>query len=183
MGLSKETFLRQSKNLELNFYSAQKILYLVGPQGTFSYPLHTELTYSKANRKLWLKTVGKKTQERSFLKMYQILLNQAALGILLGYRKQLNIVGIGYQVIIEKKGLNSFMVFKLGCSHQLYIKIPKYAYVTCPKPRVLLLKGINFQRINNLAATIRRLKLPSAYKEKGIYYKGTTVSLKQGKKT
>jgi len=71
----------------------------------------------------------------------------------------------------------------LGFSHQVNVEVPSCVTVSCPKPRILLLKGISLQKINNFSAVLRRLKLPSAYKEKGIYYLGETFSLKQGKKT
>lgn len=183
MSLSKEVFLRKSDNLKLSIYGSQKLLCLEGVFGSFSYPLYTEFKYSKEKKKLWLKASSKNDQKEAFLKMYHILLAQAALGVLVGYRRQLNIVGIGYQVSLEKKKNINFMVFKLGYSHQVAIKVPSYATVSCPKPRILQLRGINLQKLNNLAAAIRRLRLPSAYKEKGIYYAGEPLSIKQGKKT
>jgi len=183
MSLSKEVFLRQSDNLKLSIYGTQKLLHLEGACGSILYPLYTEFVYSKKKKKLWLKNSSKSNQKEAFLKMYHILLAQAALGVLVGYRRQLNIVGIGYQVSLEKKEADSFMIFKLGYSHQVSIKVPSYVTVSCPKPRILQLRGINLQKLNNLAAVIRRLKLPSAYKEKGIYYAGEPFSLKQGKKS
>ena len=183
MSISKEVFLRQSDNLKLSIYGSQKLLCLEGACGSLLYPLCAEFVYSKEKRKLWLKNSPKSNQKEAFLKMYHVLLAQAALGVLVGYRRQLNIVGIGYQVSLEKKKADSFMVFKLGYSHQVSIKVPSYATVSCPKPRILQLRGINLQKLNNLAAVIRRLKLPSAYKEKGIYYAGESFSLKQGKKS
>jgi len=122
-------------------------------------------------------------EKKLFLRCIIILLTQAALGVLLGYRRQLNVVGIGYQVAVEKKDVSTYLVFKLGFSHQVNIEVPSYISVSCPKPRILLIKGINLQKLNNFAAVLRRLKLPSPYKEKGIYYSGEKLSLKQGKKT
>lgn len=183
MSSSKEVFLRKSDDLKLSVYANQKLLCLEGAQGSLFYPLYTELVYSKEQKKLWLKKSSKSAQKEAFLKMYYILLAQSALGVLVGYRRQLNIVGIGYQVSLEKNKDGSFMVFKLGYSHQVSIKVPSYATVSCPKPRILQLRGINLQKLNNLAAVLRKLKLPSAYKEKGIYYMGEPLSIKEGKKT
>lgn len=183
MSSFKEVFLRKSNTLKLSLYPSQNLLYLEGDLGSTCYPLYTDLVYSKEKRKLWLKKASSSNQKEAFLKMYYILLAQAALGVLVGYRRQLNIVGIGYQVTLEKNKVDSFIVFKLGYSHQVSVKVPSYVSVRCPKPRILQLRGTNLQKLNNLVAALRRLKLPSAYKEKGIYYMGEALAIKQGKKT
>lgn len=183
MCVSKKQYLRQSKDLKLSLYCNQKLLAIEGPKGLITYPLYSELDYSKTEKKLYIAKAFSTHKRKAFFQMYQLLLTQAALGVLLGYRRQLNIVGIGYQVSIEKKGFTNYLIFKLGFSHQVNVEVPDYVSVSCPKPRILLLKGISLQKINNFSAVLRRLKLPSAYKEKGIYYLGETFSLKQGKKT
>ena len=183
MSTFKSQYLRQSKDLKLSLLCKQQVLTLEGPKGSIACPLYGELVYSKTEKKLWFKSPFDADRKKAFFKMYQVLLTQAALGVLLGYRRQLNVVGIGYQVTVEKKDLSTYLVFKLGFSHQVNIEVPSYVSVSCPKPRILLIQGINLQKLNNFAAVLRRLKLPSAYKEKGIYYSGEKLSLKQGKKT
>lgn len=174
-------FLRQSKNLSLKLSCINKSLLLEGPTGSFLYPLNSPLVYLKDEKKLFLTETVKKN--KSITKLFHIMLVQASLGVLLGYRRQLNIVGIGYQATVEIIEDKQFLVLKLGFSHLIRIKIPNYLDITCPKPRIIVLKGINLQKVNNFAAVIRRLKLPSAYKEKGIYFSGERLRLKQGKKT
>lgn len=183
MSTIRKQFLRQSTELNLKVLGSQKILILDGPQGTFSYPLTKNFSFSKDSKKLWLSALAVPIKKKAFFGISQVLLAQACLGVLLGYRKQLNILGIGYQVAIEIKNGINFLSFKLGLSHPLLIEVPSYLHVSCPKPRILLIKGINLQKVNNFASLIRSLKLPNSYKEKGIYYSGETVKLKQGKKT
>lgn len=183
MASLQSQYLRQPKDLKLSLLCKQQLLSFEGPKGSIVCPLYGELVYSKSEKKLWLKSSLNTNKKKAFLKMYQVLLTQAALGVLLGYRRQLNIVGIGYQVTVEKKDVSTYLVFKLGFSHQIHIEVPSYVCVHCPKPRILLIQGINLQKLNNFAAVLRRLKLPSPYKEKGIYYFGEKLSLKQGKKT
>ena len=183
MSNSKSQYLRQPKDLKLSLLCKQQVLTLEGPKGSIVYPLYGELVYSKPEKKLWLKSPVDTDKKKAFFKMYQVLLTQAALGVLLGYRRQLNVVGIGYQVAVEKKDISTYLVFKLGFSHQINIEVPSFVSVSCPKPRILLIQGINLQKLNNFAAVLRRLKLPSPYKEKGIYYFSEKLSLKQGKKT
>lgn len=183
MSTFKSQYLRQPKDLKLSILCKQRVLTLEGPKGSIACPLYGELIYSKPEKKLWFKRTLDTDRKKAFFKMYQVLLTQAALGVLLGYRRQLNVVGIGYQVAVEKKDVSTYLVFKLGFSHQINIEVPSYVSVSCPKPRILLIQGINLQKLNNFAAVLRCLKLPSAYKEKGIYFFGEKLSLKQGKKT
>lgn len=178
---TNKQFLRQSKNLNMRLSCPNNTLVLQGPIGSFLYPLNSPLVYLKKEKKLFLSQ--SLVKNKSISKLSHIMLIQASLGVLLGYRRQLNIVGIGYQASVEKTNEVSFLVLKLGFSHQVRIKVPDYLEVTCPKPRIIVLKGINLQKVNNFAAVIRKLKLPSAYKEKGIYFSGERVKLKQGKKT
>lgn len=183
MCISKKQYLRQPKDLKLSLLCKQKLLTLEGPKGSIAYPLYAEFDYSKTEKKLSLTRAFNKDKKKAFFQMYQILLTQAALGVLLGYRRQLNIVGIGYQVSVEKKDSSTYLAFKLGFSHQVNVEVPVYVCVNSPKPRIILLKAINLQKLNNFSAVLRGLKLPSTYKEKGIYYLGERVRLKQGKKT
>lgn len=183
MSTIKKQFLRQSKNLTLQVLCETKMLSLQGPVGSFLYPLNTPLKYSKIEKKLYLLDSLNSDKNRSLSKLYSIMLVQASLGVLLGYRKQLNIVGIGYQASVENVDNLKYLVLKLGFSHQVRIRIPDYLEIICPKPRVLILKGLNLQKINNFAAVLRKLKLPFPYKEKGIYFSDERPILKQGKKT
>ena len=183
MSSIRKQFLRQSKELSLKILGSEKILVIEGPRGTFSYPVTKSFSFSKVSKKLWLSALSLPQKKKAFFGISQVLLAQACLGVLLGYRKQLNILGIGYQVAIEVKNGVSFLSFKLGLSHPLSIEVPSYLNVSCPKPRILLIKGINLQKVNNFASLIRSLKLPNSYKEKGIYYSGEVLKLKQGKKT
>jgi large subunit ribosomal protein L6 len=154
---------------------------LKGPLGSFLYPLVSPLVYLKKEKKLFFS--NDTLLKKSLKKLSHLILIQSSLGVLIGYRCQLNIVGIGYQASIEKLDNLSILVLKLGFSHQIKINIPKYLEISCPKPRIIVIKGINLQKIKNFAAMIRKLKLPSAYKEKGIYFLNERLKLKQGKKT
>lgn len=180
---TRKQFLRQSKNLTLQVLCKTKMLSLQGPVGSFLYPLNTPVVYSKIEKKLYISDFSKAEGNKSLSKLYSIMLVQASLGVLLGYRKQLNIVGIGYQASVEEVDNLKYLILKLGFSHQVRIKIPDYLEINCPKPRVLILKGLNLQKINNFAAVLRKLKLPFPYKEKGIYFSNERPKLKQGKKT
>jgi len=177
----KQQYLRQPKNLSLKYVPSKKTLILDGPLGTFLYRVNTKLKYSASNKKFWLSPKCK--SQKSYFFLSQILLVQSCVGVALGYRCQLNLVGIGYSAWVEKKDDSDLLVLKLGFSHLVKVVVPNYVFVTCPKPKTVLIKGINLQKVNSFAALIKDLKLPNSYKEKGLYYKGETLKFKQGKKT
>ena len=177
----KQQTLRQSQKLKLKFLPKKKTLILEGPFGVLNYKVNGKLNYLSSGRKLWLSPT--KSIKKSLFGLNQVLLTQSCLGVVLGYRRQLNLAGIGYQAFLDKKENNLFLVLKLGFSHQIQILVPDYIKLSCPKPRIILIMGICLQKVNNFAALIRDLKLPNPYKEKGLYYKGEILKLKQGKKT
>lgn len=181
MGNTFQQLLRHSKNLELKFLPTRNVLVLEGPLGILCYCIQGRLVYMGSKKKFWL-TPKPLTKKRIF-SLNQVLLTQSCLGVTLGYRRQINLVGIGYQALLEKIENLNFLVLKLGYSHPLKILIPDSLNVTCPKPKFVLISGKSLQKVNNFASLIRALKLPNSYKEKGIYYKGEALKLKQGKKT
>lgn len=181
----KKQVLRKPQNLSLNLSFPTQMLVVKGSHGIFYFPLSYELEYSKKEKKVSLIASQSNllAKKKAFFGMHQILLRQICLGVLYGYRKQLNIVGIGYQASVEKIDDVMTLVLKLGFSHLVRLQIPSALQVHCPKPRILLIKGMNLQKVSNFASLIRSLKMPNPYKEKGIYYAGEKLRLKQGKKT
>lgn len=178
MSSMKNNPIRHPNNLKLSLLPKEKTLLIENSNKCFYYPLaFSKLEYSPLEKKLWL--IESKEKTKAFFGLSRVLLAQSFLGVLLSYRRQLNIVGIGYQAHLEK----NVLVLKLGFSHHIRVEVPSFLEVSCPKPRVLVVKGINLQRVNNFAQSLRQCRLPSAYKEKGIYFSGERLKLKQGKKT
>lgn len=181
MGNTFQQILRHSTNLELKFLPTKNILVFKGPLGVSCYQIQGKLVYLGSKKKFWLSP--KRLTKKRVFSLNQVLLTQSCLGVTLGYRRQINLVGIGYQAVREKIENLNFLVLKLGYSHPVKILIPDALNVTCPKPRFILIAGKSLQKVSNFASLIRALKLPNSYKEKGIYYKGELLRLKQGKKT
>lgn len=181
MGNTFQQFLRHSTNLELKFLPTKNVLVLKGPLGISCYLIQGKLAYLGSKKKFCL--IPKRLTKKRIFSLNQVLLTQSCLGVTLGYRRQMNLIGIGYQASLEKKGNLNFLVLNLGYSHPIKILIPEALNVTCPKSKFVLIAGKSLQRVNNFGSLIRALKLPNPYKEKGVYYKGEVLKLKQGKKT
>jgi large subunit ribosomal protein L6 len=109
------------------------------------------------------------------------IIKQIILGLSIGFRKQLNIIGVGYRAAIENE--TNILSLKLGYSHQIFIKIPKYLKLICIKPTKISIFGNNKQKVNQMAAIIRSYKLPEPYKGKGILYQNEKINKKEGKRS
>lgn len=174
--------VRQPKDLKLTLIAEEKVIFIEKDKNRFIFPIPPSgIFYTPEEKKIWIVECQKKS--KAFFGLYKILLGQVLLGVLFSYRRQLNIVGIGYQASIEKEKTDNRLVLKLGYSHLVRLQVPSSLQISCPKPRVIVIKGINLQRVSNFAQAIRRCRLPSTYKEKGIYLLGEQLRLKQGKKT
>ena len=104
--------------------------------------------------------------------------NNAIIGVSQGFKKRLNLVGIGYRAQLNQKNLT----LKLGLSHDVTYVVPEEIEVICPKPDQIILLGTKKDYLNRIASNIRNLKKPDPYKGKGILFDNEHLILKEGKK-
>jgi large subunit ribosomal protein L6 len=102
----------------------------------------------------------------------------AIIGVSQGFKKRLNLVGIGYRAQVTGK----ILTLKLGLSHDIKYSVPDEIEVICPKSDQIILLGIKKDYLNRIASNIRSLKKPDAYKGKGILFENERLILKEGKK-
>ena len=105
------------------------------------------------------------------------LLNNMIVGTTEGYKKTLEIVGIGYKAELQGKNLK----LDLGYSHDINFPIEDGITIEVPNPTTIIVSGIDKQRVGEVAAQIRGFRKPEPYKGKGIRYKGEVVRHKEGK--
>jgi large subunit ribosomal protein L6 len=105
------------------------------------------------------------------------LLANSVTGVTQGFQKDLEIVGIGYRAELKGKAV----IFALGFSHPIEYLIPEGIQITVEKQTRLSISGIDKQRVGQVAATIRSLREPDPYKNKGIRYAGEILQKKVGK--
>ena len=123
---------------------------------------------------------NKSKKNRSLLTTLSSLIKKDMIGVSLGYRKHLQLVGVGFKGNVENNPKQ--LVLRVGLSHPVVIDIPDTIDVECPKPTVILVKGCNLQKVNHFAAQVRDFKKPEPYKGKGILYRNEEIRLKEGKK-
>ncbi|HTP38585.1 MAG TPA: 50S ribosomal protein L6 [Steroidobacteraceae bacterium] len=99
-------------------------------------------------------------------------------GVTKGYERKLELVGVGFRAAVQGKALN----LSLGFSHPVAFDIPEGISIETPSQTEILIKGIDRQKVGQIAAEIRGIRPPEPYKGKGVRYSDETISLKEGKK-
>lgn len=109
-------------------------------------------------------------------------IKQSILELSYTFYKKLQLVGVGFRVVNVDNFETELLMFKLGYSHPLYIKIPKNLEISSFKLTKLFISGNSYQDITQAASLIRHHKKPEPYKGKGILYENEKIVLKEGKK-
>ena len=99
-------------------------------------------------------------------------------GVTKGYEKKLELVGVGFRAQVQGKSLN----LTLGFSHPVNMPIPDGINIETPSATEIVVKGIDRQKVGQVAAEIRGVRPPEPYKGKGVRYTGEQITLKEGKK-
>ena len=99
-------------------------------------------------------------------------------GVSKGYDRKLELVGVGYRAAVQGRTLN----LTLGFSHPIAFAIPEGITIETPSQTEILIKGIDRQKVGQVAAEIRGFRPPEPYKGKGVRYSGEQITLKEAKK-
>lgn len=148
-----------------------------GPKGKLRQALPPGVAFEKNDSQLLARTVRDDHELSKFHGLARSLVANAVRGVTEGFRKDLDIVGIGYRA--EVKGRQ--VVFALGYSHPIVVDIPQGIEVTVDKQTHITVTGIDRQLVGQVAADIRRLRKPDPYKQKGVRFTGEVLKKKVGK--
>ena len=146
-----------------------------GPKGTLRQVLPPGVTFAMEDGTL----VAKLQDEalRKFHGLARSLVANAVNGVVEGFKKELDIVGIGYRA--ELKGTQ--VHFALGYSHPIVLDVPKGIDIAIEKQTHITVTGADRQRVGQVAADIRQMRKPDPYKQKGVRYTGEVLKKKVGK--
>jgi large subunit ribosomal protein L6 len=106
------------------------------------------------------------------------LINNMVAGVVQGYSKKLELIGVGYRAQVQGRSLN----LTLGFSHPVNFPVPEGISIETPSQTEIVVKGIDKQKVGQVAADIRRIRPPEPYKGKGVRYSDETVVRKEAKK-
>ncbi len=147
-----------------------------GPKGEIRYSLPRAIKLEETDGQLWVRPQNNSRETAALWGLWRSLLANAVAGVTEGFRKELEMVGVGYKV--QKKGDN--LELDVGYSHSVVYPIPEGVTVEIDQG-VIRVEGIDKQKVGQVAAEIRAVRPPEPYKGKGIRYVGEHVKLKPGK--
>jgi len=149
-----------------------------GPKGVRSFKATDDVDLAIDGQEITVKPRGMSKRSRQQWGMTRTQVQNLVTGVSEGFRKDLEIQGVGYRAQVQGKTLK----LALGYSHDVEYAIPDGIEVVAAKPTELSVSGINEQQVGQVAAEIRRWRKPEPYKGKGIRYKDEYVFRKEGKK-
>ena len=148
-----------------------------GPKGTMTQALPPGVRIEQADGVLLAQPLSDAPALQKFRGLARSLVANAVQGVAVGFKKELDIVGIGYRAEASGKQV----VFQLGYSHAIHFDVPEGIEVAIDKQTHITVSGIDRQRVGQVAADIRALRKPDPYKQKGIRYTGEVLKKKVGK--
>jgi large subunit ribosomal protein L6 len=148
-----------------------------GPKGELRQSFRPEMKISQEDGQLVVERNTDAKEQRALHGLTRALLANMIQGVTQGYRRGLEIIGVGYRA--EKKG--EALVLSVGYSHQVQYPQPAGISITTPSPTTIVVEGIDKQKVGQVAAEIRSVRPPEPYKGKGIRYQGEQVRRKAGK--
>ncbi|MEZ0240463.1 MAG: 50S ribosomal protein L6 [Chloroflexota bacterium] len=154
-----------------------RLVTVTGPKGTLSRELHPEMLISREDGTV---VVARPTEQKTHKQLHGLtrtLVNNMVVGVTTGYRKGLEIQGVGYRAALNGRKLT----MNLGYSHQVEIDPPAGISFELENPTHLAVIGIDKELVGQVAAKVRASRKPEPYKGKGVRYAGEQVRRKAGK--
>jgi large subunit ribosomal protein L6 len=148
-----------------------------GPKGKLTQRLPPGIAFQQEDANLVARTVREDSELGKFHGLARSLVANAVLGVTQGFKKELDIVGVGYRAEVKGKQVQ----FALGYSHPVVFDIPTGIDVAIDKQTHVTVTGIDRQLVGQVAADMRRLRKPDPYKQKGVRYTGEVLKKKAGK--
>ena len=149
-----------------------------GPKGTRAFTATDDITIRLDDGLLMVEPRGKSKRALQQWGMSRTQVANLVTGVTTGFRKELEIQGVGYRAQMQGDVLR----LNLGLSHDVDFAVPEGVTVTCPKQTEIVVEGIDQQLVGQVAANIREWRVPEPYKGKGIRYKSEFIFRKEGKK-
>lgn len=148
-----------------------------GPRGQLERTLHRDMIVERQDGEILVKRPTDENQHRALHGLSRTLVANMVEGVTTGFKKTLEIVGVGYRAENKPFGLT----LNLGYSHVIEYKAPEGITLRAASPTVVTVEGANKEIVGQVAAEIRALRPPEPYKGKGVKYQGEVIRRKAGK--
>ena len=156
---------------------AGNLVTVKGPKGTLTQQLHPAMTITQEGDVIHVTRPNDEKANRSLHGLTRTLLHNMIVGVTEGFKKELDVNGVGYRVLKQGKDL----VMNLGYSHQVVVSEIPGITIEVPSPNKIVITGPDKQLVGQFAAEVREKRPPEPYKGKGIRYAGEYVRRKEGK--
>lgn len=148
-----------------------------GPKGTLTQQIHPDMIVEKEGTELLVKRPSEQKQHKALHGLTRSLLNNMVVGVTEGFKKELEINGVGYRAAKQGKKL----VMNLGYSHQVEMEEIAGITIDVPDQNKIIISGADKQLVGAFAANVREKRPPEPYKGKGIKYVEEHIRRKEGK--
>ncbi len=152
-------------------------VFVKGPKGILSLQVKEGVEVTVDEDTVVVSLASKYEHMKNFHGLYRALINNMVVGVSEGFKKDLEMIGVGYRAAVKGEGLD----LQIGCSHPTVLEIPTGISVTVEKNVKITVSGSDKQAVGQFAATIRSKRPPEPYKGKGIKYVGEYIRRKAGK--
>ena len=148
-----------------------------GPQGTLTRTVHGNIAVAVENNEIVVTRPNDEKLNRSLHGLTRTLIANMVEGVANGYKKELEINGIGYRAAMQ----GSQLVLNIGYSHQVFMDQPEGIKIEVPSANKIVISGPDKQKVGQFAAEVREKRPPEPYKGKGIKYVDEVIRRKEGK--
>ena len=152
-----------------------------GPKGELSQQIDSGITCKVEDGVVTLERPTEQKRHKSLHGLYRSLVNNMVEGVNSGYKKEMELVGVGYKAAVQ----NNVLELNLGYSHSIYFAVPEEIKVTATtekgKNPIVTVEGIDKQLVGQISAKIKSLRKVEPYKGKGIRFVGEQIRRKAGK--
>jgi large subunit ribosomal protein L6 len=148
-----------------------------GPKGKLRQPHPMGINFALSDGHLTASPASEDPQLGKFHGLARTLVANAVTGVTDGFKRELDIVGVGYRAELKGKQV----IFALGYSHAVVFDVPAGIDIVIEKQTHITVTGVDRQLVGQVAANIRRLRVPDPYKQKGVRYTGEVLKKKAGK--
>ena len=149
-----------------------------GPKGELSRKLHPDMQVKVESGNVTVDRPSDEDRHRALHGLTRSLIANMVEGVTQGYKKQLEITGVGYKAEVKPFGLQ----LALGYSHPVEYRAPAGIKLTAPQPTAVVIEGADKEKVGQVAAEIRAYRPPEPYKGKGVRYADERVKIKETKK-
>ena len=156
---------------------AENVVTVKGPKGTLTQQFHPNMKIEQQGAEVLVSRPNDAKENRSLHGLTRTLIHNMVVGVTEGYKKELDVNGVGYRVAKEGNKL----VMNLGFSHQVTVEEIEGITIEVPSANKIVISGTDKQKVGQFAAEVREKRPPEPYKGKGIKYTDEVIRRKEGK--